>query len=66
MIAALYVESEGCYADLPGVDAWDEAREKFRTGDWDEYDEDGGEVQSVECDTPRTRLDPAFLDESEG
>ena len=23
MIAALYVETGGCYADLPGVDAWD-------------------------------------------
>lgn len=26
-VAALYVESEGCYFGLPGVDAWDEARD---------------------------------------
>ena len=27
MIAALYVESKGCYFGLPGVDPWDEARD---------------------------------------
>ncbi len=27
MIAALYVESDGVYADLPGVDAWDIGRD---------------------------------------
>ena len=27
MIAALYVEPDGAYAGLPGVDAWDEARD---------------------------------------
>ncbi len=27
MIAALYVEPDGIYAGLPGVDAWDEARD---------------------------------------
>ena len=27
MIAALYVQADGCYANLPGVDAWDEARD---------------------------------------
>lgn len=27
MIAALYVETEGCYCGLPGVDPWDEARD---------------------------------------
>ena len=27
VIAALYVETEGCYFDLPGVDPWDEARD---------------------------------------
>lgn len=27
MIAALYVEREGCYFGLPGVDPWDEARD---------------------------------------
>lgn len=27
MIAALYVEPAGCYAGLPGVDAWDEVRD---------------------------------------
>jgi hypothetical protein len=26
-IAALYVEPEGCYRDVPGVDPWDEARD---------------------------------------
>lgn len=26
-VAALYVEPEGCYADLPDVDAWPEARD---------------------------------------
>lgn len=27
MIAALFVESDGCYYDLPDVDPWDEARD---------------------------------------
>jgi hypothetical protein len=27
MIAALYVQTDGCYFDLPGVDPWDEARD---------------------------------------
>lgn len=27
MIAALYVDATGCYANLPGVDAWHEARD---------------------------------------
>ena len=27
MIAALYVQTNGCYYGLPGVDAWDEARD---------------------------------------
>lgn len=27
MIAALYVERDGAYSDLPGVDPWDEARD---------------------------------------
>ena len=27
MIAALYVENDGCYYGLPGVDPWDEARD---------------------------------------
>lgn len=27
MIAALYVETDGCYFGLPGVDPWDEARD---------------------------------------
>lgn len=27
MIAALYVDPKGCYANLPGVDPWDEARD---------------------------------------
>lgn len=27
LVAALYVEANGCYAGLPGVDAWDEARD---------------------------------------
>jgi hypothetical protein len=30
MIAALYVERAGAYANLPGVDAWDEARDARR------------------------------------
>lgn len=29
-VAALYVEPAGCYAGLPGVDAWDEARDARR------------------------------------
>ena len=31
-IAALYVETEGCYFGLPGVDPWDKARDarKYR------------------------------------
>ena len=34
-IAALYVERDGCYWDVPGVDAWDEARDARRyTGPW--------------------------------
>lgn len=35
MIAALYVETDGCYFGLPGVDPWDEARDarKYR-GPW--------------------------------
>ena len=27
MIAALFVETGGCYFDLPGVDPWDKARD---------------------------------------
>ena len=27
MIAALYVDAKGCYANLPGVDAWDVTRD---------------------------------------
>jgi hypothetical protein len=27
MIAALFVETDGCYFDIPGVDPWDEARD---------------------------------------
>lgn len=35
MIAALYVEPQGCYANLPGVDAWDEARDaRTYAGPW--------------------------------
>lgn len=35
MIAALYVESGGCYYGLPGVDPWDEARDARRyDGPW--------------------------------
>lgn len=30
MIAALFVETDGCYAGLPGVDAWGEARDARR------------------------------------
>lgn len=26
-IAALYVETDGCYFGLPGIDAWDEKRD---------------------------------------
>ena len=31
-VAALYVERQGCYFGLPGVDPWDEARDarKYR------------------------------------
>lgn len=35
MIAALYVDGQGCYANLPGVDVWDEARDARRyAGPW--------------------------------
>jgi hypothetical protein len=35
VIAALYVEPDGCYAGLPGVDAWDEARDaRAYAGPW--------------------------------
>jgi len=35
LIAALYIEPDGCYADLPGVDAWDEARDaREYAGPW--------------------------------
>ena len=35
MIAALYIESDGCYANLDGVDAWDEARDARQyAGPW--------------------------------
>jgi len=30
MIAALYVETDGCYSGLPGVDPWDEQRDARR------------------------------------
>jgi hypothetical protein len=34
-IAALYVASNGCYSNLPGVDPWDEARDARRyAGPW--------------------------------
>lgn len=35
MIAALYVETNGCYFGLPGVDPWDEARDARKyAGPW--------------------------------
>lgn len=35
MIAALFVETDGCYFGLPGVDPWDEARDaKLYAGPW--------------------------------
>lgn len=35
MIAALYVETNGCYFNLPGVDPWDEARDARKyAGPW--------------------------------
>jgi hypothetical protein len=35
MIAALYVEKHGVYSDIPGVDAWDEARDARKyDGPW--------------------------------
>lgn len=35
MIAALYVETGGCYFDLAGVDPWDEARDARQyAGPW--------------------------------
>ncbi len=35
MIAALYVETGGCYWGLPGVDCWDEARDaRLYAGPW--------------------------------
>lgn len=29
-LAALFVQPDGCYADLPGVDAWPEHRDASR------------------------------------
>ena len=35
MIAALFVETDGCYANLPGVDPWDQARDaRNYAGPW--------------------------------
>jgi len=35
MIAALYVQTDGCYFDLPGVDPWDEQRDaRLYAGPW--------------------------------
>jgi hypothetical protein len=35
MIAALYVQPDGCYADVPDVELWDEARDARRyAGPW--------------------------------
>ncbi len=35
MIAALYVQTDGCYWNLPGVDPWDEARDaRLYDGPW--------------------------------
>jgi hypothetical protein len=35
MIAALYVETDGCYFTLPDVDPWDEARDaRLYAGPW--------------------------------
>ena len=35
MIAALFVETDGCYFGLPGVDAWDEKRDaRLYAGPW--------------------------------
>jgi hypothetical protein len=35
MIAALYIETGGCYCGIPGVDSWDEARDARRyAGPW--------------------------------
>jgi len=35
VIAALYVETDGCYLNLPGVDPWDEARDaRLYAGPW--------------------------------
>lgn len=34
-VAALFVQPKGCYADMPGVDLWDEARDARRyPGPW--------------------------------
>lgn len=34
-VAALYVEKDGCYFGLPGVDPWDEARDaRLYDGPW--------------------------------
>lgn len=34
-IAALYVETDGCYSELPGIDVWDKARDaRFYRGPW--------------------------------
>ena len=35
MIAALYVQPDGCYADVPDVELWDEARDaRTYDGPW--------------------------------
>lgn len=35
----------------------EEAKQKFKSGDWEDYDEDGGEVQEVRCDLSTVELD---------
>jgi hypothetical protein len=35
----------------------EEAKAKFKAGEWDEYDDDGGEVQTVECNWQNTKSD---------
>ncbi len=44
---AVVTSSVTCHVEAKDLE---EAKLKFRKGEWDDYDEDGGEVQKVDCD----------------
>lgn len=51
---AIVTSKVTCYVEAETLDA---AKAKFKAGAWEDYDEDGGEVQSVECDWKQTTPD---------